>query len=621
MAGSGDLPNLDARGRNSVDGWSSTIAGYARADAPAPIRHEMTISSSTSARAPFAMPSGLTWWRRAWDILSRAFGARPAEPLRGTHYFGRAWPINFWNSIRLADLDADFAAIRRDGFNTIVLVVPWGEFQPGLAPVRYHEPAWDRLDRIMRKARAQRLQVVLRIGYAWSLLPDQQLPNVARFDAYMMDDVVRDAFLQFAARIGQAMQRHGNFRFAFASWEDFDLPAAFRRGTERYAGTALDAEYRRFLTTHYTLDTLREIFADPALADVGHTPYPVVQAEYAGDARMRLFNHFWDHLLIERLFKPVQRVLPMLSLEVRVDSEPLPLPDGSVAWVHHKPSYALPGAPALTAYYSISWAMPNAFDTTDAARGLRHLGMLIDDLAEHHPREGIFFDQFLFKDNTIGHEHSTKLALDQITPFITEAAGPLSATKGYALWPLRDYLHSLLYNASFLDGLGGWKASGAAQLRPERSGDHTLVLSAGGRIAQYFDGPRESTKSTLPATFCLEVRTVSGDFKGAVTYAEERIALDITAPGRHVMTLDIRSDLDLGIEVARGHIEIETVYLGRHAVQQGVYHIDGTPGPNLAAVRELNARLARAAADRAAGGTQRYNIPSARGNQSDKPGQ
>lgn len=67
-----------------------------------------------------------------------------AEYIKAVNSFGKSWPIAFWNS-DLSEVSTDFQAIQRDGFNSILLIVPWGEFQPGLDPIRFNDDAYRRL--------------------------------------------------------------------------------------------------------------------------------------------------------------------------------------------------------------------------------------------------------------------------------------------------------------------------------------------------------------------------------------------------------------------------------------------------------------------------------------------
>ena len=64
-------------------------------------------------------------------------------------------------------MDEELAQIAADGFNSIVLVVPWREFQPGVLPLSYNRYAFQKLDKVMNAARAHGLMVELRVGYVW----------------------------------------------------------------------------------------------------------------------------------------------------------------------------------------------------------------------------------------------------------------------------------------------------------------------------------------------------------------------------------------------------------------------------------------------------------------------
>lgn len=60
------------------------------------------------------------------------FSRKPAY-LKSVTYFGDEWVLNFWNS-ETDHLEKDLEQIREDGFNSIILVVPWREFQPEMTP-------------------------------------------------------------------------------------------------------------------------------------------------------------------------------------------------------------------------------------------------------------------------------------------------------------------------------------------------------------------------------------------------------------------------------------------------------------------------------------------------------
>ena len=101
--------------------------------------------------------------------------------VRSATYFGDAWHINFWNS-EMEHLERDMKQIREDGFDSVILAIPWKEFQPGVEPVAYSDYAFDQLDRVMNAAGAdlragrvfdrsdQRLISVRRIRSSWQSL-------------------------------------------------------------------------------------------------------------------------------------------------------------------------------------------------------------------------------------------------------------------------------------------------------------------------------------------------------------------------------------------------------------------------------------------------------------------
>ena len=66
----------------------------------------------------------------------------------------------------------------------------------------------------------------------------------------------------------------------------------------------------------------------------------------------------------------------------------------------------------------------------------------------------------------------------------------------------------------------------------------------------------------------------------------------LNRPGRHCVDTPFAPGQEISLELAHGQAEIEAMYLYRHIQTQGVYQADGTPGPYLSGVRELNRRLA-----------------------------
>ena len=86
-------------------------------------------------------------WRARWHRYR--FGE---SYVRAAHYFGDGWPVNCWSDTRLDSVAGDFQRLREDGFNAVILVVPWRGFQIEQFPPRYEEHYWKLLRSLMKEA-------------------------------------------------------------------------------------------------------------------------------------------------------------------------------------------------------------------------------------------------------------------------------------------------------------------------------------------------------------------------------------------------------------------------------------------------------------------------------------
>ena len=95
--------------------------------------------------------------------------------LLGAHYFGAHDPISFWAAFRPEDMQGHFKQIRADGFDTILLVLPWHALFADLKSDRMDRFYADRLQRLLAAADAANLRVVSRLFYNQS--PDKPAPD------------------------------------------------------------------------------------------------------------------------------------------------------------------------------------------------------------------------------------------------------------------------------------------------------------------------------------------------------------------------------------------------------------------------------------------------------------
>ena len=375
-----------------------------------------------TALPPCLRPTGVLCgtcaaWCRRWNrvvlaLAALAFGIlQPAaafeSTIRGTHYFGDAWGPNFWNSARLSAVDNDLKAISRDGFNTIVLVIPWGEFQPRMAePSRFDDVIFGRLRVVLDSAARSGLDVVLRVGYPHSFSPFQDVAGLDRKIDFLASAAARRAFFLFVQRLQQEVSRRKHVRFGFMSWEDLNFPhlLASPAAREQLSKGELGKDWITFLAESSSLPQVKEHWGR-TFGSLEEVPLP-----NPATAQAALLHRFWDWFLVHRFFEPAQQVFPTMSFEARVDDDPVTNLKGERVWTRHDATYRMPGAKVDTIYWGIFWGMENRSDQVSADKALATFKYLLDRVDTMTGRRRTFIDQFVFRDNTPGSGHLTRIA-------------------------------------------------------------------------------------------------------------------------------------------------------------------------------------------------------------------
>ena len=244
--------------------------------------------------------------------------------LKAATYVSDAWVSNFWNS-ESDHMDEELAQIAADGFNSIVLVVPWREFQPGVLPVSYNRYAFQKLDKVMNAANAHGLMVELRVGYVWDYYNDDVVTG--RFRDLLKDPSTRAAWLAYAKQIYRTASAHSNFYGGFMTWEDFwnyveDAANLGKGANSRNA--AKECGYQTWLKKHYSLKQVNEYYQPAEKFTSYDNVYIPARKEYA----YKLFYEFYDDFLND-LLEDTQKVFPNLSMEVRLDVDPVDAQDGN----------------------------------------------------------------------------------------------------------------------------------------------------------------------------------------------------------------------------------------------------------------------------------------------------
>ncbi|WP_374473775.1 hypothetical protein [Arenimonas sp.] len=517
----------------------------------------------------------------AADTPAATVASTPADAVRGrvaAHWFGRQWPKNFLPGFRREHVADDFAQLKADGFDTVVLLVAWGDFQPVFSPCcTYDERAFERLRFLLDQADAAGLKVMLRLGYGWSFHPDAG--DVGdRQQRVLNDPAAREAFLAFLARISKETAGRDGLVLSFLSWEDLWL----RRVDDSAAGT-----WAEFLATH------------PA-----GEPRPAALPDPVADAK--LFHAYWDWLLVEEFVAPAAPLFPALSLEARVDSDPRfeTGPDGApvvAEWISHDGMLRLPAGQPLTLYWAPYWGALNQGEQLPATRSLELLDAMLAQVAEKSDAP-VFIDQFNVVDNTPGHEHNAVIRPEETAAFLHASVCTMKrrGVLGYGYWTTRDYAESPLHNPAFGYGLEGWtlrRAQGepAQALEALPSGDFQLAFAAGDHLAQLIPprrGRLPRADDARPDQACVEaeVRTpgvleVSAGGKRVplrfdATGLQRRCAGLAPQPGAEGLAFDVHA--------RSGEFALRDLSLFDHVQYGGLYDLDGRPAALLEPVQRMN---------------------------------
>ena len=170
----------------------------------------------------------LTWSSRyQWLLSPVAERFPPADEalkipgfrLAGVHYWEGNWNFNFWTNFKVNRIDDDFRQISEHGFNTILVTLPWGYFQPVAFPPSYDEHAFDKLALLLEAAARRHLYVILRVG------TPEELPEGIRGRNFiapylLLDDQELQAYSDLFRETAKRVSGWEQLLFLFFSWED-----------------------------------------------------------------------------------------------------------------------------------------------------------------------------------------------------------------------------------------------------------------------------------------------------------------------------------------------------------------------------------------------------------------
>jgi hypothetical protein len=523
-------------------------------------------------------PVNWTFWRR-----------RFARDLRAVHYFGRTQPLNFWDSALLAEAPAHLEQIRRDGFNAVIVVVPWRGFQRTVVPPSFDDVYLGRLRRLLAMVQAAGLKSIVRVSFPWNNDPE----SVGDFDERALGlfsrNDVRAGWLAYLREIRRIAEAFDGFEFAFFSWEEFPSlrEHMVHRTPEQRRALAASLGFHEYLAERYDLPTISRLYGQP-FASLSEASIPLTNSE-AYRPYVDFVNRKLDALLAHG-----RAVWPRLAMQVRVDMDRMQV-QGENIWIENDIRIADFGM--RVSYFAPSMYAQNQDEVLSAAEVLANLERVLLRVTGGGINTRHFLDQFIFDDQSPQFRASGRIVPGEMGAFLTGAARLLKRySHGYGFWNYFDYRVNHLYNAAFLRGLQGWETRGEVSLGPEAE-PRFLTLAPGASVVQRMEPHRVGWGT--PHYETMRFAAVAHAPRGAGR-------LQLTADGEAEATIEVHGEGHENVEVAfpadrhRHHaLEFAIVNAGSTPVaitdlclwgfvyRSGIYDEHGKPAQHLAAVKAM----------------------------------
>lgn len=469
------------------------------------------------------------------------YAAEKPAYLKSVTYFGDEWPINYWGS-EDENMSANFAKIKADGFNSIILVIPWREFQPENGKEEWNQAAFDKLHKVMTCAEEHDLWVTLRIGYTWDYYGPSELP--VRFAGVTKKDSEdRAMWLRYSQAIYQAASAHGNFHSGFITWEDFwNYVHNMGRNLsqEERLRLAQECGFTEYLRSNYSLEEVNSLYG------MTFTRYEEIGIPERKSPAAALFFEYYDQFLNEFLAE-TQTVFPGISMEVRADGDPIYDPEGTY-YYSHKATYPCSGAEYSAVMYSVSMGQKNEYDRISAETALEASDRTLSSLAALSGKK-LYAEQLLYMDSTEEFSHNTQVLEDEVDDYVRALAPALQkSTIGYGLWVYRNYVNNCVYNGQFGLDFTGWGFGSKDQIQ-EVNGDRKAVLAKKGMLSQKITG-RLGYAEEIQVEFWAE--PTGGVVSLEVTLGNTTKRVGVAKAGIYTLTFPWMNEYDLKIRTNRG---------------------------------------------------------------------
>lgn len=519
--------------------------------------------------------------------------------IRAVHYFGDQWPLNFWSSFTRANVEKDFAQIKEDGFNCVILLLPMRIFMPAKEAIA--EAYSEKLVFLLSKAENAGLEVILRIGYPYDITPCNTdiAPRLAsQFCLSLHQDVkTYNAYIEHLHYVKSLISKSKNIRHVFLSWED--------AWCAMKTFPTLDIVKRKMLSKRLGFDRfVRQSIPDEIRKLLGLVEEKVVPIPKKDDPLFAVYKKFYDAYVYEKFIAPLEELFPNSAYEQRVDGQKVIDYKGKEQWVNFS-GYGDKKV-ACFSYWAPFIGQSNKGEVIDAQSAIKALKR-VESRIRHKANRKHFIDQFNFVNGTAEFAlTSAKINPDELTEFLGEALDYLrETTVGYGLWAYRDYRESYIVNGTFENGMYNWEVAGSSRIAG--NGPYWLAVKGdcrlktrifASKIFSKFDGyygPFRLTFSfdrlSLNEAAFDNIQIVANIFgndypvdlvKGST---DQSVIMEFGYAG----IMEYAADLEIRISVPKGAtLKIRDFQFYNHVLSNGLYSFANNSSSAMDAIRRFN---------------------------------
>ncbi len=401
--------------------------------------------------------------------------------IKSVHYFSSAWPITFWQDFEEGDVARELQQIKNDGFNTVILVVPWRGFEVGFeneqtASIPFF---YDRLSFVLAEITKQELKYILRLGFPHFHMPEEKTYALEQCIGIYTDKKTQSQWRDYLQKIKEATAPfHPYYAGTLVSWEDFWCPHSYFpiQPFESRLQMAQFMNYGKWLQQQN--QNMVKVFLQQ-----NNVNFDQVAVPEPADLSYVLYLDFIDKMFKELLLQPTQDTFTDAAMEIRVDKLPVKQGD-NYTWIDH--DLYLEEKNLRGTYWAPFWGAANNGELISAKQALDTFHYFLKMVSDNGKNTNHVLEQFNFYDNTIHYPNHANIKPDEIETFLI-GAQPLieKYSKGFGVWAYRDYHDNAILNGSFEMGTTGWYISGNGKIISDNQ-DESLFLEANSSLVQKF---------------------------------------------------------------------------------------------------------------------------------------